>query len=427
MLDVPFSKRSGLTSATPVSFYHLRFCRTIAIAVASLGTFSADVADAQGLTLTREVMLERGYLPEPKTIVRTHDNGLIIAGTNNGQGWAIKTDDEGNLKWRYTVSRPDAPAPSGDPTYNVHPSYTSAAVMPDDSVFLCGHMPSAKKDAALLTHLDKDGKVLSELHPHPEGFEAGGLGSCMAWGDGIVISGGAYVYKRVQPTDSHPEAYVFSSFYWILYLDETGKTIWSKTAPVVNTPTGIEPYVSPLQRLSDGSFALVTPSDNTTVVHVSPNGEITTKAIKGRFIIALSLDAEHDLQLVSPFIPLTRITLNSDLREIDRRTSPAFEDLSIRSAYRLPDQSLMLFGEGARVGNGYAHAMKVDAALQHAESVYLSPEETSIWVEAAVPLSKPGEFACVRKASEPEGVSIAGARTPEEIRIGAALDFISTK
>jgi hypothetical protein len=398
----------------------------VSIGAFTLPSFSSPAGD---ISLTREVFLEKGYVPNPEVIVPTRDNGLIVAGSNHGQGWAARTDAEGNIKWRYVISRPVKPTrPSEIPTY------ISAAVMPDDSVFLCGNMPGIKgSGTGLLTHLDKDGKVLSEQLLRPEGLNVGGFRSCMAWNDGVVIVGAAASFKRVEPTPSHPLPSDTEQFHWIIALDAAGKVRLEKHVPTSKN-IGFGDEMSPLQPVTDGGFVFVATRNGigTEIVHVKPNGDIATKILDGQYEIILPTNMEKDVQLYSQspgYVPLlTRITLNDDLQETGRVAGKK-EPFTVRRAYRLPDETLVLFGS-KRSTVGYknfedAGVMKLDPTLKHSEIMTLSPRHGAYSVETSAALSKPGEFICTQSIEDYNPQQ--GGPPPDNAWPGVALHFVTVK
>jgi hypothetical protein len=240
----------------------------VSIGAFMLPSFSAPAGD---ISLTREVFLEKGYVPNSQVIVPTRDNGLIVAGSNHGQGWAARTDAEGNIKWRYVISRPVKPTRPSD-----IPTYISAAVMPDDSVFLCGNMPGIKGGGSgLLTHLDKDGNVLNEQLPSPKGLSGGGLSACIASDGGLIAVGSTAILDPVQST---PNINSYTPTYWIVSFDVNGKVKWEKLIPVSKDIGGGD-QISPLQSAPDGGFVFAARRNTigTEVLHISKNGDVVAR------------------------------------------------------------------------------------------------------------------------------------------------------
>ena len=109
---------------------------------------------ADDLTLTRQVLLEPGQYQKSNAIERTNDGGFVIAGAlEPHEGWAIRTDADGNVKWRYTIPLVDPP--NG---LDTSPIYNDAAVMPDDSVFVRLYAAYAWCSCSGASHASRQGR-----------------------------------------------------------------------------------------------------------------------------------------------------------------------------------------------------------------------------------------------------------------------------
>jgi hypothetical protein len=330
----------------------------------------------------------------------------------------MKTNASGSMKWQYRL--PPAEIPVYDPHKSVDdavdigesPVYTSAVVMADDSVFLCGNIPGKKGGPGILTHLDKDGKFLGEQLIHPEGFIGIVLHSCLAWNKGIALS---FVTTTEipkadipKPTSHNPFPLSMKFLYLIMYRDESGNTMWSKTAPQANNVIATE-YRSPLQATADGGIVFVTrEGDHTEVTHVDSSGTITTKLLDGRFMLALPASGEKDTQLISPSTSsfhrstFIRLTLNNDLQEMSRVTGKeGLEYVEATGAYRLPDESIMLFGMRYDSGKERAAVINLDSDIQNASALSLPSD--SYLVTSAEPASSQGDFVCIRPIKRTSG------------------------
>src|ERR1700733_14944543 len=126
----------------------------VGVAVLAAGVFMVERTPPAGkLTVTKTVYLEDGANVGPAAIVRTHDNGFIIAGEiqekfphNEPNAWAIKVNNEGKVIWQYVSPMHD----NASVALGWGSSYGSVAIMLDDSIFLCGSVSGS----ALLAHLD---------------------------------------------------------------------------------------------------------------------------------------------------------------------------------------------------------------------------------------------------------------------------------
>lgn len=376
--------------------------------------------------LTKTVYLEKGAIVDPKAIVRGHDNGLIIVGSIDHKAqpknaWATKTDNEGKVLWRYSLP-PREPLPNFE-----GPEYSSAAMMPDNSVFLCGGMPLSKEGHGLLTHMDKDGKVLSEKLISPEGMNGGGAYACTAWKDGVLFLGVTGTWEKVEATATHPAIYTHHSFYWIAYFDANGEKKWEKLIPSIKVGFN---YISPLQITADGGVAFVATryGIGSQVVRMDNDGKIKeSKIFNEQFVLLQPTYSDTHLWLISTTTnKMSIVKLNDKLEEISHLTETQVPGV-IHTAYRLADGSLMLFGSQYHFGTiYYAVAMRVDPNLKHMQTLDLSVRGESYWINDAVPLGKPGEFATIRRAIKTKDIGINPTDAQlDDVRRGIALDFIN--
>jgi hypothetical protein len=389
----------------------------------------SHVAVAEGLSVVRTVYLEHGAIVDPKAIVRARDNGFIIAGSLDRpnqprSAWATKTDAQGIVLWRYT-------APLRDKLrINDRPEFTSVAIMPDDSVFLCGRMPLPQGGTALLTHLDKNGRVLNEQAHTPAGLVGGKLTSCLAWNNGVAAIGLTGGSKHVEPTPSHPLPYEATYLYWVVFTDHDGNVIRERLIPISDRLHGFPDALSPMQSIPDGylTFVATRNATGTQVIRLNATGDVAAATLLPKdFRIVQPMLPTENIELVSTeTAELTRLTLNSKLQELRQETS-AQEPGSVDVAYLRPDGSLVIFGaKHDKRGSSYlASATTVESQLKHPKSVLLGPEGESYHAKAGVPSSNPDEFVAVRSALTPSHLGVrATSEQLESIRLGVALDFI---
>ena len=381
---------------------------------------------AQELSLAHEALLEKGLTVHPNTIVKAIDNDFIIAGYINGmsEAWATRTDAEGNIKWRYLE-------PSPEKSIAQNPMYNSATVMSDDSIFLCGEM-TGTKGGGLLTHLNKDGKVINEqiLPQKISGKNLGAIFSCAAWQGGIVLVGVAMEVSPVTPTKDHPASIDTKAFYSIIFVDRTDRIEWSRFVAVRSEEFGLPTLISPLQITTDGGFIFTAYKFGTDVLHITTSGNVQAqKYFKGLLItVARPTNNETGIKLISTdttsgagnALPIILITLNDELQETGR-IAEIHDPGPIKQVYRLPDQSLILFGGLWRPRYvSQANITWLDSTLKREKAMDLAKSETSFWIDAAVPLDAPGSFACVRSVQA--AVRSEGARDHS-----LALDIVSIK
>jgi hypothetical protein len=390
------------------------------------------ISRAEELKLVHEVYIETGSLPKSTTILQTSDKGFLIAGENAGEGgWAIHTDYFGKLQWRYTTPLID-PTPAGVMGPRL-PTFTGAALASDGSIFLCGHMPREKHaQPGLLTHLDANGKRLSEQLIYAHGKEEGGMGafvSCAVWGDKIIVAGDLEVFNDHVRRPDVPGDDGIGYYYWFLAFDLNGKQIWEKYFPVDPKISGLPDFISePLIRSVDKAIFVATRSTIATeIVAIDPDGNVLSKNLfKHDFRPVIPTDLSTLLQFWEVTPPkISVIALSNDFQEVKRLVANTADLNHVTKVYSQLDGSFIFFGSAATWnGSDTAMVLKVDNKLQNPKFLKLGPREESFWVDAAVPTARPGEFASVRTAQK-----IPAADTPEAnkaARLGVVLDILKT-
>jgi len=375
-------------------------------------------ATAQEVTLSREAII-RGNPPDvvlqPKAIVRSDDGGFIIAGQINArqQAWAAKTDGNGNVLWRYEANVKDE-LPIGDGA-----EFNGAVVMPDGSTYLCGSMPRPRgeRPPALLTHLDKEGRLVFERLVFPQKMAKHGNVSfldCIRWGDGLVLLG------RVR---QYPEPGKDESFYWLLALDAQGGMKWESLIP---TTFDTIDEAGSLLATEDSLMFSGNRFPKTELFRVSRAGELETRKIVGgqfRFVHPTSNDGIVQIFGHTSKGTAALITINDRFEEVRNIEGTHPENFISFLAYRLPNQSLVLFGSEIKAGGAQfaSRVVSVDAELRTEHVLNLSggPYYDSGFVKAAVPTGMAGEFVAARDLlKKAEG---------RDARQGAAIDFIQVK
>ena len=383
------------------AFVLLAFCSTTAFASGFSDLFNPSTKD---ITMKREFFLESGLVVHPQVLVRTNNNDLIVAGSveNTNQAWATRVSQDGVVKWRYTLSGEAYPELGA--FMKPIPEYTGGVVLPDDSVYLCGRMPGKKRFGGLLTHLDKDGKLLSEQVLLPENGRDdihADFSSCLLSGSNLIVVGGANRTHHVPSTTEHPEPFDEQIYYWITSIDMNGKINWEKLIPVskaVLRPDGI----IPLQKIVNDKFVFAAKANGlgSEVVQFDSNGNILqNKTFEKAYTIAFPLDFSDNLvQLVSvPTGELTRIKLSGDLQENEQSFFKSHSDGSVYSAYRMLNGTIILFGEKSIHHITYPQITAIKPSFQEEQDLTFSSSDfLSYWISAAIPLEKPGEFATVR-------------------------------
>jgi hypothetical protein len=207
-------------------------------------------------------------------------------------------------------------------------------------------------------------------------------------------------------------------------VDASGKLKLEKQIP---TTSGISIGMS-LMVAPDSSLVFIGHEDfnASKLIRVGVTGEITAqKRLAGVFQLIRPVVVDGNLQLFGyDDYQSTSILLDARLEEVRREQIKHRSDFFANLAYRMPDQSLVLFGRavhsiGEQYASGIAH---VDPTLQTAKKLELlrAPFYDYGSIDAAVPTGNDGEFVTARRLLK----HIPGNEVSNEARVGVALDFI---
>ena len=391
-------------------------------------------------TITRQAFItaERDVPIKPLAVAQTNDGGLIIAGRAGSAAWAAKTDVNGKVLWNY-YARSKNKAQAGLGADRFSPEFLDAVSMPDGSIYLCGYKPSAPNAYApgLIAHLDSQGQVLAEQLVIPQNRPERGiarLDRCARWGDGIVFQGHLVDWSR-----GFNGAFSRNDLYWLLVLDAGGNVRWEKLFPMSSDLAGSDEF-SPLLVMTDSSLVFSSHKNaSTELIQVSSKGELlASKQLPGRFQIVEPVAPDGKLQVLGWLAAdtakiMTVLTLSNGLEEVGRVQRQSV-DYFARVAYRLADQSLIVFGSRSHVyGENYTSEIVHLAAGLLTEKRLDPPrnrspflDSGSIW--AAAPIGEAGEFVSVRGLSlAPDFDDSGSSGVPQGFRRGVELDFILTK
>jgi hypothetical protein len=336
---------------------------------------------------------------------------FIVAGEFIHEGWAARIDQAGNIKWRYGAPLLDPPS---DPI--TRPIYHAAVAMPDDSVFLCGEMPRKIKRGVpwpgLITHLDKDGKLLSRSLLIPQGKEAPWIArikSCAKVGDEIIGLGTSdRSAPNLHPTKEYPYPNKSFEYYWLFALDFNGKLKWERLISMDDRGGADELSLFVNRRTDNGLLFVGTRNSlGTEVVRTDATGNVVgRKLLRDTLLPVQPVDpSDTAIQLVSPSPDkLIVVSLNDEL-EVTNRTEQPHSPGWIHKIYRQPDDALLLFGSLGQPNFAHAGVMKVDPTLKH-EDTLVQPEKIT-WptIPDAVPVGSTGEFAAVHELINGEDLS----------------------
>lgn len=346
----------------------------------------------------REVTLEVGRAPTPQAIAQTVDGGYVVAGTV-WVPWATRVDANGNVIWRYELPPTNSSAPN-----KLRGQYHGAAVLPDDSVILCGEMEMPPESgqkyggvAGILTHLDKAGNVLSHQTIYPNGdknFVLSRLFKCMRWGDGIAITG---LVRRFLPGSGNH--YEQEDSTWILALNSKGEVGWEKLLP--NTSGGRGTILTNQDLLLLVGNRLEGGKMSGRFFWFDKNGNLKSQSGDQEMAgFIKSTAAEPSVHLLFDTIehPVAIKTLNEqggDLGVIQGQVIP----FTAHQAYMLPDRPLILFGTDygpSGKGSPAAAIRWYSADLKEQETLVFKPH-SSCCVNDAVFTGRPGGFVTARR------------------------------
>lgn len=341
----------------------------------SLTPSTADAAEH--IKVTKEIHLENGVgiFPAifPSAIIRTKDGGYVVTGSiGSALAWATRVDAKGQLQWRYQI-HPGQPGGS---------NFEGAVTLSDDSTLLCGwktiSVSGGTNEVGDLTHINKDGKVLSErvIRPQEPGeFSIANLHGCLPWGDGFALIG---YTSRFSDSPDHPPRKM-EHFHWIMALDASGNIKWEKLIP---TPTGGvnlhavyaaigTVYVAPDQNLVMGS------------IRISQDGQIKNSEIKdasSTYLIPQVIAEPDGYWKIEQRTVLSASSFNTQFQP--------------KTAYILPNQTAVKFGSVVRSNVYYAAVEWQSPDRKQSEIFELGDFD---WVNDAIPTGNPGEFVTVRQ------------------------------
>jgi len=363
------------------------------------------------IQLVREAFIENGPVGgvNPRVLVQTHEGGYVIAGRSSTP-WAVQVDASGKTQWQYSAT--------SDLTGS---EYSSAAVLPNDSVILCGSAQIKEKNwiksFGLLTEIDKGGRVVQQKLILPQNnskYQPIGIGASVSVGDGIVLLGRATLSREERP------------YGWFIKLDNMGTMKWEKLFPKAGGELQ-SLQVLPSQAIVFSTFA---PSKENAllagslIARLNHDGEIDADySISDGAKQAIPLLPDSIIHLIFPnHKKASLFTFDEHLREIGK-ASGDHALIYTNRAYLLPDQSMVLFGRQGKADGSYTAALQwISADLSQTQTMVLSPEYASFEIADAVPTGVPGVFAFVRQVSPKKAFF-----GHDETRHGVVLGFVQIK
>lgn len=353
--------------------------------------------------------------PRPSAFARTKDGGYVIAG-DDSHNWAIRIDNQGNVKWKCKLPLSQIPVP-------LKSAYSGVAVLPDDSVILCGNreieVGKRSNQLGLLTHLDKNGVLIDErvIYPNNESkYTLSYLDQCISREDGVTVFG----------VTAHADLNDYQ-YGWTFFVDRNGKI----TSERLLGPGDPRRIISMIQ-LSNHDLVLASRSEDlasTLLTRINVKGEIINKTIVSGI-----------RSLIQPVVPdmvvRTLVGWNSSTRI--ESLSPDFNDGQIVSGkapyqitqidvqprvYLLRNGSLASFGQINSGGdNIFAAIAWTNPKLGKIETMMLSPKDSADNFIDAVPTESSDEFAAIARVHPTK--NLLGR---DETRTGTLIFLIKIK
>jgi hypothetical protein len=394
----------------------------------------SSAASAVGPVVTSEALIaaDEGASLDPASISNTNDGGLILTGSMNFNGWAVKTDAKGKVLWRYDLS------PETDRSQIQGVRIESAISMLDGSAFACVNMPRAlgsKAASALLVHLSSSGQELGKklIFPASEGRGDGTYRStnvrCAKWADGFVYVGQESFVASERKFTKIGNQIVFpldKRFYWIVAFDSSGNVKWERQVP---SETASVATIGPLYVLNKKLYFSATDNISTDILKVEDRGtSYLHKNIAGSLSFITPFQAGDGMQMVGyqkydAFV----ISLNDVLVETNRTTS-IIKDF-IGQAYRLNDNSYVIAGSRIHAtGETYTTGMvHLDPSFKNPRLMDFPRSKAPAFLDngriaAITPSYIDGAFVVVRKLTQ-----VVEANKPIDappMLRGAVLDFV---
>jgi hypothetical protein len=383
---------------------------------------SSQAVATDRIKITADIIVERGLAAQPAALTQAKDGGYVIVGSlaASKSAWAIRVDRNGKFQWRHLV-----PSDSANDQIS-GPEYTGAAILPDDSAILCGFKEFEGEEYSetlgLITHISKEGEVISERLIQPEDGKRHTITQllgCTPLGEDIILLG-VTGYPANYPASRQAE-----QLGWMRALDANANLKWEKIMrhPEPNKITSFSLLSNHDLILASSIYNSATTQIDTVVTHVTAAGVVEEQRLL----------TGHPL-LVRPTVPDLAVrtlsakqgkasltTWDKQMRDKHQISGRAMTIASKRT-YIQSDGSLVLFGfaaTGPNVSGASISWLSHDLSMQ--TSVLLKPEYASAWVADAVPTGKPGEFAMVR--------SILPIKHPgkKDQKTGVALTFVQFK
>lgn len=314
---------------------------------ALMGVIGITTVHARDSQLVREVLVpNQDDRPEsPDVLIRLSDGGFVAA----GPGFALKIDAGGQLVWRFR---------SGTGTEFF--SFRGGAEGRNGEVLLCAS-PQGRGDRlpympSNLVRLDAQGRLIEARTLAPTEAPARGIlqvQGCRRWGGDLLVYGTSSVVLREAAQGRMP---LVEIRYWCARLDLNGTTRWDRKFEFTPDKSGAVGTIDSVL-LSDDDHAYIAArlGTETYLFGFRGNGEmLQSHALAGRYTLVEGVRPGNDVELVGGTKEAWQaLKLDSQLQEVQVTSMSDAHLFNSRRAFRLPDSSLVAFGEFFQSGGGY--------------------------------------------------------------------------
>jgi hypothetical protein len=408
----------------------------LVIALPALLTGSVSNSAAEQPTLSHEVILETDA--DPWAMVAASgsgngSNGMIVAGNSGRAAWGAKFDVRGQIVWDYTIGLQDEfkyPVP--------YAQFRGAASMPDGSVFLCGNMPRPLGSTAswvVLSHLDPNGRPLSETFPKPDdhanpGVRTAGAAGCVYSDDGVVVLAETSRVIRSPEKGVLPK---LERFYWVFAIDAAGRIKWETQIPMKLFNGVFQPGLIMAAVGADVIFS-ATNNESTELVTIGAGGVVKSRnEIPGRFVLVRPVPSAGPIHLFGTFDDPQRsavVTLDDHLVEMGRIRGDHPSNFLANFAYSATGDSIVLFGSTVHGGGATYTSLvvSIDRALKAERTLEFSrrPLRDIGFIRAAAPSGGAGDFVVARSVLVVDSEKLPEAERPKTL-LRLALDYLHLK
>lgn len=339
---------------------------------------SAQNAD-KSIVIDREVLVP-GLHGRPNAMARLNNGSLLIVGAF-GTAWAVGTDANGKLLWKYEEARdPQIRLPEQSEFYGV-------LALENGGALLCGWTSNKDHQAGigLIVIMSAEGRIVERRNVFPNDdptTPASAFRACFRWGSGFALTGGGYNGKK--------------GFVWLMAVDKNGARNFENTS--ADLP-GISGEATPTSDLV--LMGSPTGLEGATVVRLNQQGKLVARR-KTNFLDARPVRSVYrsiGIKLIAGdnYKNNVLLTLNDELQDMVsiKRVTPI--NLGIGCAYALPGGSIVLFGnvvgQEYRSAIGWVNRRGKDDAVR-AMSIS-EAEESSFSIRDAVALSA-NQFVAMR-------------------------------